>query len=111
MPTEQVRYFFLMDLVCSGKATVFQLEGYVVDETWQVLLPMAAKNMKATSPEKLTSPTDIWGEVPTSGAIVALAAQVSDDLLFQNGAFTSLGQRPSLSRILHAEIRRCSNLK
>jgi hypothetical protein len=95
-----------MDLVYKGKTSVFQVEAYMLDGSWNFLLPMPAKNMKATLPETLTSPTDVWSQVPVTLPIVSEGASASDSLLYQLGHLSFFQGRPALSRILHAEMRR-----
>ena len=78
----------------------------MMDGTWYFLLPMPAKNMKATLPETLTSPTDIWSQVSVTLPIVSEGASASDSWLYQLGYLSYFQERPTLSRVLHAEMRR-----
>lgn len=95
-----------MDIYSQGKKSVFQVESYMMDGSWSFLLPIPAKNLKATMPETLTSPTDVWSQVPVDTPIVAAGVNATDNWLYQLGYLSSYPARPTLSRILHAEIRR-----
>jgi hypothetical protein len=95
-----------MDIDAQGKKSVFQVEAYVMDRIWNFLLPIPAKNLKATMPETLTSPTDIWSQVPVDMPIVSAGVNATDGWLYKLGHLSTYPARPTLSRVLHAEIRR-----
>ena len=102
----QTRYFYMADIVASGKPSMLQVEAYSFDNTWNFLLAVPAKNMKATMPETLTSPTDVWSQVPVDSAIVVSCVNATDSWLYQLGYLAAFQQRPTLSKVLHAEMRR-----
>ena len=102
----QKRYFYMVDLVAQGAKSVFQAEAYILDTAWSFLLPFPAKNMKATLPETLTSPTDVWSQVPADSDIVLEAVNATDGWLYQLGYLSAFQQRPTLSKVIHAEMRR-----
>ena len=101
------RYFYTLDVAKAGVSSVVQIEAYM-DEAKnepRVVLPMPVKNMKASSPETFTSPTDVWHNVDVKDPFVVEAAERADALLQSTVFSASASGRPQLKEVVHAEKR------
>lgn len=101
------RYFYTLDVARAGVNSVLQVEAYMDAEKNEprVVLPMPVKNMKASSPETFTSPTDVWLNVDVKSPFVVEAAAKADELLQSTVFSASISGRPQLIDVVHAEKR------